>query len=146
MQILDSHQERIAEIAFAVRSAIEACKPDELPWRAFPKGACGDTCLILGQVLHDEGFQGAEYICGNKYRSDGKPYSHAWLRYEGMIIDITADQFPDVGAKVIVSSESEWHKQWDEDRPESGVLQDYAVSTVQPLWKLYSLLKPRLHL
>jgi hypothetical protein len=145
MRILEAHQERVTEIAFAVRSAIEACTPDELPWRAFPKGACGDTCLILGQVLHDEGFQGAEYICGNKYRSDGKPYSHAWLRYEGLIIDITADQFPDVEEKVIVSSESKWHKQWDEELPESGVLQDYVASTVQPLWKFYSLLKLQLH-
>lgn len=145
MSTMKSAQQQIANIALAVRQSIEACTPDELPWREFPKGACGDTCLVLGQFLHDEGFQGAEYICGNKYRSDGKPYSHAWLRHGGLIIDITADQFAEVGAKVIVTSDSEWHKQWEEERPEPGALQEYGMANVQPLWILYSLLKRRLN-
>ena len=144
MVCLGSQHDQIVKIAFDVRMAIEACKPDELPWRTFPKGACGDTCLVLGQILHEAGFKGAEYVCGNKYRDDGKPYSHAWLRYDGLIIDITADQFPEVGSKVIVITESEWYKQWEEDRPESGVLQDYGVANVQLLWELYSIVKPQL--
>lgn len=146
MQSQDSQRDQILKIASAVRMAIEACKPEVLPWRTFPKGACGDTCLLLGQVLHDEGFKGAEYVCGNKYREDGKSYSHAWLRYGGLIIDITADQFPEVESKVIVINESEWHEQWEEDRPDSGVLQDYEVAHVQPLWGLYWLVKPQLNI
>lgn len=146
MRAPDCQHDQIAKIALAVRLAIETFPPDELPWRTFPKGACGDTCLVLGQVLHDEGFQGVQYICGDKYRIDGRPYSHAWLLYKGIIIDITADQFPEVESKVIVTSESEWHKQWEQDRPESGVLKDYGIANVQPLWKLYSLVKRQLNL
>lgn len=144
MECRESQHEQIVKITFAVRMAIEACKPDELPWRIFPKGACGDTCLVLGQILHEAGFKSAEYVCGNKYRDDRKPYSHAWLRYDGLIIDITADQFPEVGSKVIVTCESEWHKGWEESRPESGVLQDYGVANVQHLWELYSVVKSQL--
>lgn len=135
---------RIGQIAAAVRQAIENCSPTELPWRAFPKGACGDTCLVLGQFLHEAGYEGVEYICGNKYREDGRPYSHAWLRYEGLIVDITADQFSEVTDKVIVVRSSNWHLGWHQDRPEPGALQSYAFANVQPLWAFFSLLKPRM--
>jgi hypothetical protein len=78
------------------------------------EGACGDTSLVLGQFLHEAGFVGVEYICGDKYRADGKGYSHAWLRYEGLIVDITADQFPEVEEKVILTRSSEWHMGWEQ--------------------------------
>ena len=89
MECQGSQHDEILKIAFAVRMAIEACKPEELPWRTFPKGTCGDTCLVLGQVLHEAGFKGAKYVCGNKYRDDGKPYSHAWLCGGQVISDTT---------------------------------------------------------
>lgn len=145
MSLDEASQNQIKTIAAAVRHAIENCSRDELPWPAFPRGACGDTCNVLAQVLHDEGFEGAEYICGNKYSSDGSPSSHAWLRFNGLIVDITADQFPEVADKVIVTSASKWHKNWEEDRPTLAALQYYpADANIQRLRTFHSLLKTRL--
>src|SRR5690606_14776331 len=39
--------------------------------------------------------------------------SHAWLYRDGLIVDITADQFPEVVSKVIVTTDSPWHRTFD---------------------------------
>lgn len=140
---MDTH--RIEAIATAVRRAIETSDPKALPWPSFPRGACGDTSLVLGQVLHDAGISGFDYICGNKYKDDGSCSSHAWLRRDGWIVDITADQFSDVDVPVIVTRNSGWHDQWEQDRPAPGTLEPYGAQVPQ-LWRLLSHLKPRLAL
>jgi hypothetical protein len=70
----------------------------------FPNGACGDCALLLGEYL----FNG---VPGKwSYRSgirDG--HTDAWLDKEGLAVDITADQFPDIEERVIVTSYSAWH-------------------------------------
>lgn len=40
---------------------------------------------------------------------NGNWSSHAWLQSGELIVDITADQFPDVDARVIVLERSAWH-------------------------------------
>lgn len=131
------------KIASAVRQAIESCAPTELPWSSFPRGACGDTSLVLGQVLEDEGFPGFMYICGKKYKDDGRETSHAWLQNGQLIVDITADQFPDVHQPVIVTIDSEWHRKWEPEKPQPGSVRQYG-SQVPHLWRLLMILKPRL--
>lgn len=42
--------------------------------------------------------------------------SHAWLRREDLIVDITADQFPDQHQPVIVERRSRWHASFRVDR------------------------------
>lgn len=139
---MDKH--RVELIANTVRRAIEACSPTQLPWPSFPRGACGDASLILGQVLDDAGIEGFEYVCGNKYKGDGEWYSsHGWLANGEWIVDITADQFPDVHEPVIVSCDSEWHAQWVQDRPTDGTLRPHGDNVPQ-LWALLSILQPRL--
>lgn len=140
---MDMH--RIEAIATSVRRALEMIDSKDLPWPSFPRGACGDTSLVLGQVLHDTGITGFDYICGNKYKDDGSCSSHAWLRRDGLIVDITADQFSDVDVPVIVARNSGWHDQWEQDRPTPGTLEAYGAQVPQ-LWRLLSQLKPRLAL
>jgi hypothetical protein len=134
---------RIEQIAGAVRRAIETCDPAELPWTSFPRGVCGDTSLVLGQVLDDAGIRGFMYVCGNRYKGDGSPSSHAWLQNGEWIVDITADQFPEVDESVIVTNKSEWHGLWEHQRPEPGTLREYG-SQVPQLWRLLTILKPQL--
>lgn len=134
--------DRVRTIASAVRAAIASCAPADLPWPTFPRGACGDTSLLLGQVLHDAGISGFEYICGNRYGAE-RSSSHAWLSDGEWIVDITADQFPDVAEQVIVSRDSLWHKTWEHDRPTPGTLTAYGADVPQ-LWRLLSHLRPRL--
>lgn len=133
----------VRKIAVAVRSALEWCPLDMLPWPSFPSGACGDTSLILGQVLEDHGIHGFDYICGYKYQTDGTTSSHAWLQKDSWIVDITADQFPEVFEAVIVSADSAWHTEWHDDRPTAGTLSAYGAQ-LPNLWALLSALQARM--
>ena len=109
----------IERTAAELRSTLEALAP-ELPngLRRFPQGACGDTSLLLGALLADRGVEGFEYICGDRgSHDDGTWTSHAWLHRNGLIIDITADQFEDGPGPVLVVRDSAWHRTFDWDRP-----------------------------
>jgi hypothetical protein len=60
------------------------------------------------------------YICGLKPEHQ----SHAWLEVEGIVIDITADQ---IGLPpVIVSEDSQWHSEWQRERPRPPDAEDFA--------------------
>lgn len=87
---------------------------DQLDWQRmpmgfhdFPLGTCGDISDILANYLQSRGIEEIEYVCG--IFPDGK--THAWLEVFGYIVDITADQFPDVSQSVIVTTVSPWHEQ-----------------------------------
>ncbi|MEZ7501495.1 hypothetical protein QO189_03310 [Psychrobacter sp. Arc29] len=81
----------------------------------FPKGCCGDATDLIGlYLLKFHGIE-SEYVCGeglinNSYQS------HAWLLCQGYIIDITADQFNDIGynlPKVLIQVQSDFHDSFD---------------------------------
>jgi hypothetical protein len=104
---------RILDLAKRFRAAIEACDLKTLPitFHEFPRGSCGDATLILAKYLKDNGQEGFVYVCGMR---DG--HSHAWLERDGLIVDITGDQFADNEDPVCVSRRSAWHAQFEIDR------------------------------
>jgi hypothetical protein len=76
----------------------------------FPCACCGSASRYLEGRLANFGFEELEYVCKSK---NGQ--SHAWLEYKGYIIDITADQFPEMKNHPIIiikKVESEFHKQF----------------------------------
>jgi hypothetical protein len=77
----------------------------------FPKGACGHTAELFARYLRETLSLDAQYVGAR--RSDG--WTHAWVVVDGVIIDITADQFGE--APIIVSHASAWHEQWAADAP-----------------------------
>ncbi len=78
----------------------------------FPDGCCGNVSQdYLIHRMNNEGFKETLYVNGycDKYNT------HGWLEYKGYIIDITADQFPEMKNHPIViikKEESEFHKQF----------------------------------
>jgi len=59
----------------------------------FPKGSCGDSSLLLGKYLKEKGFN-PKYINGAAGKYKKKPIkSHAWLKVNTIIVDITFGQF-----------------------------------------------------
>jgi hypothetical protein len=94
---------RLRELAGAFRSAIVGMDRERLPatFREFPRGACGDAALLLGTFLKEQGEGSFQYVCGWR-----EGYSHAWLEADGIIIDITADSFPDRSDALIVTRRS----------------------------------------
>ena len=71
---------------------------------SFPAGNCGHTSYMLGAYLHECGLGDFNYICGWKGEQ-----SHAWLEKNGVIVDITSDQFPGC-PKVYVGEQNDFYK------------------------------------
>lgn len=77
---------------------------DKIGLNNFPRGCCGNTSDILGQYLSDKGASNLMAVSGCR---DGK--SHAWLEFDGFILDITSDQFHDGCGNIFIGRESEFH-------------------------------------
>ena len=110
----DSKFAAIAEAATRFRAAIGKCGPAlDFSFRQFPRGTCGDVAPLLGTFLSEQGFGTFEYVLGERgeQRADANTYqSHAWIQQGPLIVDITADQFPEIDQKVIVTQTSDWHR------------------------------------
>jgi len=104
-------------LATRFRAAIRETDPAEVDAQvrfivaSFPKGVCGAVCFLLGHYLRQNGFPAAEYVNGIR-RSDGE--SHAWIETDGIIVDITGDQFAEISDAVIVTLDGAWHRQFSD--------------------------------
>jgi hypothetical protein len=96
----------VREACARFRAAIEADQDLPSPMAGFPSGACGDTSELLGQYLQDCGFGTWMYVMGFR---DSDSWTHAWLEADGVIVDITSDQFDDVTSAVVVTHDRQWH-------------------------------------
>lgn len=140
---------RILDIATDVRSVLVSAAKDELPehWSRFPRGACGDTTLVLGALLMDAGFDGFEYTSGERgSQEDGTYSSHAWLQRSDLVVDITADQFVDGPGAIIVVENSAWHQGFHISSTDLGDFREYPVVQVVKLHSLYRYMKAKLWL
>jgi hypothetical protein len=79
----------------------------------FPRGSCGLMTTLLGNFLNHLGLGLFENVCGERGEEFGPAddwTSHAWLAKDGLIVDVTADQFHDCEDEVIVTSDSQLHR------------------------------------
>lgn len=114
---------RFKNLAGQMRAAIDSMPREDLPLQMsnFPAGACMDTSLLLGAYLVDLGHIGFELISGTRGSwDDSTGATHAWLARGDLVIDITADQFSDAPAGVIVESSPVWHQQFEGEQIGSG--------------------------
>ncbi|WP_426502926.1 hypothetical protein ACPPVO_35540 [Dactylosporangium sp. McL0621] len=95
--------------ASAFRAGLERGGLRMISLAQFPKGSCGDTCELLGQFLADKGLGDWQYRSGQR---DEPFHTHAWLEQNGLILDITADQFPDINEPVVLTWAPGWHAQF----------------------------------
>lgn len=131
--------EKIQIAATNFRSAIEAISPSlGISFESFPRGSCADTVPLLGTYLIEQGLGEFQYMVGN-YGSNAEDNwsSHAWLQSGEIVVDITADQFPDVTNPVIVQESSEWHCNLDGKIESVGDYRVYDPNTVASLGRLY---------
>ena len=136
----------IVELARNMRNAIELLPKSTLGIEMgyFPRGACGDAALLLGAYFVDCGFFGFKYVCGERgSHSDNSWTTHAWLSFEGLIVDITSDQFEDISDRVIVSKNSEWHQEFfNVVITESSDFRLWTGIGTHHLYQIYAKLKP----
>jgi hypothetical protein len=112
-------------LASKFRKAILLVPRSELPWNSsmaisqFPKGCCGDTSQTLATYLYSE----LNLVCNYVLGSNNDLGTHAWLEHNGIVIDITADQFNDRGfdsPRVHVGNKLNLHQRFDTTVSEDG--------------------------
>jgi hypothetical protein len=126
-----------------MRTALESLPRLErfLTLETFPRACCGDASLLLGAYLSDHNFQDFRYICGERGDMRDRTWtSHAWLACGSLIVDITADQFPDGPGAVIVSTQSPWHAQFDVEPGKEADFRKYSGMGVDHLHHAYAAL------
>lgn len=126
---------KIEEIVSKFRLAIEHSNKDKLiiSLHKFPKGSCLDATLLLGTYLRSLGL--GEFLYESGWREN---HSHAWLEKDGLIIDITADQFEDQNIRTIVTYNSAWHSSFKKDKQGNADITIYKETDKWIFAKLYS--------
>jgi len=125
--------------ATVFRQALVRMDRDEFVSLAnFPVGACGDAAPLLGHYLLDQGFGTWTYVNGERPQGNHGFESHAWIEQEGLIVDITADQFADISDAVIVTTDQSWHSQFrvaDATHPARiDIYDDYTRATLRRMY------------
>jgi len=108
----DSLTEKLYQLAYEFREGIERCDKRHFPKRAsdFPRGVCGHVARLVGTFLEDMGLGKSIHVSGIRFdESWYGDHTHAWLEFQGIIVDITASQFEAVTEPVIVTRHSAWH-------------------------------------
>ncbi|ARF83194.1 hypothetical protein ACIG0C_30010 [Kitasatospora aureofaciens] len=109
-----------AEAATRFRRALETSSEETrlIGLREFPHGACLDASLLLAEYLEDCGLGTWECVAGERPFRPALPQSHAWLEQDGLILDITADQFDDAPRQAVwVTRDPSWHQQFGDPEP-----------------------------
>jgi hypothetical protein len=99
------------QIACAFREQLSRLKDlGELPvgMEHFPAGCCGVVSEMLGDYLRTHHGLDVEYVWGDNDWGD-----HAWLECEGVVIDITSDQFQN-RPPVFFAAKDSWYTSWEE--------------------------------
>lgn len=140
----DPRLQLITDIAAALRDSILLTPRAERPvgLRDFPAGSCGDTALLLGTMLSEAGF--GEFNCVSAERGDKRDRtwrSHGWVEQNSLIIDITADQFPEKSETVIVTHESPWHARFRVTRRDVAHLAAFEGPSIPELREYYNSIK-----
>jgi hypothetical protein len=102
----------------------------------FPNAYCADTSLWLCDYLINKGFDSFLFRFRSKDPFIDEGGNHVWLNYLGIDIDITADQFNDVGyvfPQIIVSTNDIHYLSYDEE----WCKKEYSLHNYSPLCCMY---------
>jgi len=77
------------------------------PWHEFPCGSCDPASQVMGRFLHETLRIEVTTVHGERDFPNRRNCTHRWLECDGLIVDVTADQFGQ--EPVIVTRNSPWH-------------------------------------
>jgi hypothetical protein len=105
--------DQLREHAELVRSCIEELqRADDPPSliKSFPRMGCRISTIAMAISLAEN--QGADRkLIKGRF---GGEQGHAWLQFDGIDIDISANQFDDMKERVIVRRSSEYHSRFSD--------------------------------
>lgn len=98
-------------LASACRKVIRSASAEDRghAMSRFPHGSCGVACQLLGSLLFDAYGVRSDHVSAFGHPGLGFMQSHAWLTANGLVIDITHDQFANTGLDGWVFAGSPWH-------------------------------------
>lgn len=107
----------IRAAAIELKAALDGI--DRVHWERvyidrYPRGSCGHCAELLAFHLNQRFGIVPDYVCAVFYGEDGtRETSHAWIEWNGLIVDISGDQFG--WPPVIVSRHSPQHERGNAD-------------------------------
>jgi hypothetical protein len=106
---------QLVAFANAARAGMEkfALEDKGLEYSVFPRGACGTASELFGRVLFELTGLQSSYVYGHSHPDLAQQQSHAWVDVEGVIVDITYDQFPQTALNGWVHTQSVWHAKFE---------------------------------
>lgn len=134
---------RVRSLATSFRDAIEKCDLASLgiTFTDFPRGSCGDVALLLGTFLIENGERPFTEMFG-EWGPPERFESHAWIERNGVVVDITADQF-DGNDRVIVTKKSAWHDSHRTAARGNADFRTYDQHTSANLARSYAIIRSR---
>ena len=107
-----SERDRVQALSIKYREAIVQAHKDnrfeDVRLREFPLGSCFIASVLLGKYLCYHGIS-TKIISASMPKDPKYNQTHAWLEYEDLIIDITADQFDEQIESVIFEKPKSFH-------------------------------------
>jgi hypothetical protein len=100
--------------ATRVRRAVEAVERPEHSagnLAQFPKECCDHATKLLALHLSRLGLDNLQKAKGQQGAWPDAKY-HVWLHWQGVTLDITADQFGEGQPDIVVIRQSPWHDRW----------------------------------
>ena len=129
--------DQIRDSAALFRQAIEQVNISEFsmsPWfKRFPRACCGDASNLLAKYLMVQHGIETTYVCG---WHEGQ--SHAWLEYNSLIIDITADQFEEVSENALVTTDKTFHSRFLNQRHSDSDFNNFNPASVVRFTAIYN--------
>ena len=75
----------------------------------FPRGTCGPVTELMGRLVFEATRKAGLYVSGAGHPDLPRQQSHAWLDVDGLLVDLTHDQFTETGLVGWVFDSSRWH-------------------------------------
>lgn len=124
--MIGNRSKTLFDLASRFRAALEKCDKNRLSdcFADFPSGSCGDASLLLSVYFAENGISDVFYVSG-ELSANGERETHAWLECGDYIIDITADQYPEIQSPVIVTSDHTWYHRFAKIDRDAGGLETY---------------------
>lgn len=107
----DELRQQLTHLATAARRGLEAMTPTQrgIGFADFPRGTCGPVSELMGRIVLERTGHLGRYVVGDGHPALSSPQSHAWLEVDGLIVDLTHDQFLGTGLSGWVFEASDWH-------------------------------------
>ncbi|MGP3691020.1 hypothetical protein ACTVZO_41205 [Streptomyces sp. IBSNAI002] len=117
-----------ARLRRAMKAAHEAGELAFFATETFPGGYCCVAADFVCQYMRDAGIGGAWHRvsgdCPRRGTESGPLQTHAWAECEGVIVDVTADQFPG-RSPLFVGPEDAWYRAITRTGSEVGGISGY---------------------